>query len=144
MTRGSQSASRRTGSGKSPPSTPLTTVHQPAASLDSIYRHLVQDYWSTTPRRLQLIDAYLVYIVATGLVQALYCFLAGSFPFNSFLAGFLSCVASFVFGVSLRFQTSSPSQFRIDKSRSICDERAFADWVACNVLLHLVILTFIG
>ena len=32
---------------------------------------------------------------ATGLVQLLYCLLFGSYPFNAFLGGFLSCVGTF-------------------------------------------------
>lgn len=43
-----------------------------------------------------MIDAYLVYIFFTGVIQFVYCVVVGRFPFNSFLAGFLSCVGSFV------------------------------------------------
>ena len=44
----------------------------------------------------QIIDAYLAYILITGVIQFVYCALVGTFPFNSFLSGFISCVASFV------------------------------------------------
>jgi len=47
---------------------------------------------------MQVIDAYLTYILITGVLQFVYCALVGTFPFNSFLAGFISCVASFVLG----------------------------------------------
>jgi hypothetical protein len=39
-------------------------------------------------------------------VQFVYCCLVGTFPFNAFLSGFISCVASFVLGVCLRLQVS--------------------------------------
>lgn len=42
------------------------------------------------------IDAFLVYVAATGVVQVIYCGLVGTFPFNSFLAGFMSCIGMFV------------------------------------------------
>ena len=34
----------------------------------------------------------------TGIVQFVYCCLVGTFPFNSFLSGFISAVASFILG----------------------------------------------
>lgn len=57
---------------------------------------LVHDYLQTTSKRLKIIDAYLLYVLLTGIVQFLYCCLVGTFPFNSFLSGFISCVGSFI------------------------------------------------
>ena len=37
-------------------------------------------------------------------LQFVYCCLVGTFPFNAFLSGFISCVGSFVLGVCLRLQ----------------------------------------
>lgn len=54
------------------------------------------DYVAKTPRKLKLIDCYLAYILLTGVIQFLYCCMVGTFPFNSFLAGFISSVGSFV------------------------------------------------
>lgn len=53
-------------------------------------------YKTHTPKRLKLIDVYLTYILITGIVLFVYCALVGTFPFNSFLAGFISTVGSFV------------------------------------------------
>ena len=61
-------------------------------------------YFHNTPKRLKLIDAYLVYIFFTGVMQFLYCCLVGTFPFNAFLAGFISCIGSFVLASCLRLQ----------------------------------------
>jgi len=51
----------------------------------------LRTFWATyldaTPSRLKLIDAFLVYLVLTGVVQFVYCVLVTSFPFNTFLAG---------------------------------------------------------
>ena len=64
--------------------------------LVSVLRRLYDDYSMKTPKKLKLVDVYLAYIMATGIIQFLYCLLVGTFPFNSFLAGFISCVGSFV------------------------------------------------
>ena len=65
-------------------------------NLFSVLRKLWQEYQAKTPQRLKLVDVYLAYIMATGIIQFLYCLLVGTFPFNSFLSGFISCVGSFV------------------------------------------------
>ncbi|KAL1250395.1 hypothetical protein QQF64_021400, partial [Cirrhinus molitorella] len=62
------------------------------------------EYASSTPNKLKVIDAYLLYIMMTGALQFLYCLLVGTFPFNSFLSGFISCVGSFILAVCLRIQ----------------------------------------
>lgn len=61
-----------------------------------ILRNLNAEYQSSTPRKLKLIDAYLLYVLLTGIIQFAYCLLVGTFPFNSFLSGFISTVGSFV------------------------------------------------
>ena len=66
------------------------------ASLTNVVTKFYEEYAKTTPSKLKLIDAYLFYILLTGVVQFLYCCLVGTFPFNSFLSGFISCVGSFV------------------------------------------------
>ena len=61
-----------------------------------ILRKLGDEYQISTPKKLKLIDAYLVYVLLTGIVQFAYCLLVGTFPFNSFLSGFISTVGCFV------------------------------------------------
>ena len=60
--------------------------------ITKVYRQYVDD----TPKKLKIIDGYLTYIVLTGVMQFLYCCIVGTFPFNSFLSGFISCVGCFV------------------------------------------------
>lgn len=55
-----------------------------------------EEYNQKTPQKTKLIDAYLMYIMFTGIIQFGYCLLVGTFPFNSFLSGFISSVGSFV------------------------------------------------
>ena len=62
----------------------------------SVLGKLYKEYTTKTPKKLKLVDVYLSYIMATGIIQFIYCLLVGTFPFNSFLSGFISCVGSFV------------------------------------------------
>ena len=67
-----------------------------SASVLSVISRFLEEYLSATPQRLKLLDAYLLYILLTGALQFGYCLLVGTFPFNSFLSGFISCVGSFI------------------------------------------------
>merc|ERR1712018_383069 len=102
---------------------------------------LIQNYMKSTPQKLKLIDAYLLYILLTGAMQFIYCCMVGTFPFNAFLAGFISCVASFILGVNLRMQTNPENAQHFDH---IIPERAFADFIFAHIVLHLVVVNFIG
>ena len=74
------------------------------ATLSGVVNKFYEEYSSSTPKKLKIIDAYLTYIFFTGVVQFVYCCMVGTFPFNAFLAGFISSVASFVLAVCLRLQ----------------------------------------
>merc|ERR1712080_108281 len=94
-----------------------------------------------TPKRLKLIDAYLLYVIMTGAIQFIYALIVGAFPFNSILSGFISCVGSFVLGVGLRLQTNEKNKSVFGR---ITNERAFADFIFAHIILHLVVINFIG
>merc|ERR1712053_50070 len=101
----------------------------------------LNEYKSATPTKLKIIDAYLSYVFFTGVLQFVYCCVVGTFPFNAFLSGFISCVGSFIFGVCLRLQTNPKNIKQFDK---ISVERAFADFIFAHVILHLGVINFIG
>lgn len=71
------------------------------AKIVGIVSKFYDDYVKTTSKKLKIIDAYLLYIMLTGIVQFTYCCLVGTFPFNSFLSGFISSVSCFVLGGKL-------------------------------------------
>merc|ERR1711928_192128 len=108
------------------------------ATIGVVVTKFVEEYTSKTPKKLKIIDAYLTYIFFTGVFQFLYCCLVGTFPFNAFLSGFISSVASFILGVCLRLQVNpaNKSQFA-----SISPERGFADFLFAHVILHLIVST---
>ncbi|KAI9488213.1 DAD/Ost2 [Zychaea mexicana] len=98
-------------------------------------------YRKDTPASLKLIDVYLSYIMLSGIIQFVYMILAGTFPYNAFLAGFISTVGSFVLAVNLRIQTNPQNASTF---KTISPERAFADFVAISLLLHFFCVHFLG
>jgi oligosaccharyltransferase complex subunit epsilon len=95
---------------------------QPAPSLTAI-QSLWKAYLSETPDRLKFIDAFLLFIMVSGVIQFLYCILVTNFPFNAFLAGYVvdfrlgnrteillyrfgSTIGQFVLTASLRSQVN--------------------------------------
>lgn len=72
------------------------------------------------------INVYMAAVFTTGVIQFIYVLLVGTFPFNSFLAGFLSCVTSFVLAVCLK-KTGD-----------------FKGFLFANLVLHLAVLMLIG
>ena len=67
-----------------------------AADLVIVLKKLYTEYVDKTPQKLKIIDSFLFYVLLTGIFQFVYCCLVGTFPFNSFLSGFISCVGTFV------------------------------------------------
>lgn len=110
-------------------------------NLRTVVTKFYDEYTSKTPKKLKVIDAYLLYVLLTGVLQFLYCCLVGTFPFNSFLSGFISCVGCFVLAVCLRLQVNPQNK---NEFYGISPERGFADFIFAHVVLHLVIINFIG
>ncbi|KAL6210141.1 hypothetical protein ACLB2K_021078 [Fragaria x ananassa] len=96
--------------------------------------------YSATPTSLKVIDLYVGFAVSTAIIQVVYMALVGSFPFNSFLSGVLSCIGTAVLAVCLRIQVNKENK----EFKDLAPERAFADFVLCNLVLHLVIMNFLG
>eukprot|EP00092_Neocalanus_flemingeri_P028081 GFUD01030488.1.p1 GENE.GFUD01030488.1~~GFUD01030488.1.p1 ORF type:complete len:113 (+),score=24.96 GFUD01030488.1:54-392(+) len=111
------------------------------ATLSGVVTKFYEEYNNNTPKKLKIIDAYLTYVFFTGVFQFLYCCLVGTFPFNAFLSGFISSVASFVLGVCLRLQVNPANKSQFE---GISPERGFADFIFAHVILHLIVVNFIG
>ncbi len=89
-------------------------------SLGSVLAKCYDEYVKSTPKKLKIIDAYLAYIMLTGIMQFVYCCLVGTFPFNSFLSGFISCVGSFVLGGNQAGSLLSPFELILIKGIKSC------------------------
>ncbi|XP_010001386.1 PREDICTED: dolichyl-diphosphooligosaccharide--protein glycosyltransferase subunit DAD1 [Chaetura pelagica] len=55
--------------------------------------------------------------------------------------GFISAVGSFILGVCLRIQINPQNK---GEFQGISPERAFADFLFANTILHLVVINFVG
>merc|ERR1712080_702359 len=110
------------------------------SSLTGVITKFYEEYTTKTPVKLKIIDAYLADVFFTGVFQFVYACLVGTFPFNAFLGGFISSVASFVLGVCLRLQVN-PQNKDFD---GLSAERGFADFIFAHVVLHLIVINFLG
>ena len=72
-----------------------------SVNIFTVVTKFYDEYTTRTPQKLKIVDAYLTYILLTGIVQFVYCALVGTFPFNSFLSGFISSVGSFILAGNL-------------------------------------------
>ncbi|ODV98255.1 hypothetical protein PACTADRAFT_742, partial [Pachysolen tannophilus NRRL Y-2460] len=130
---------------KIPPSASVpTTASVTKAQTVSLYQEVTEaiqvSYKSylkdiSTNKKLKTLDLFLVFLVALGIVQFVFCLLIGTFPFNAFLGGFISTVGQFVLTVSLRLQ-STDEENKIFKD--ISPEKAFGDYVIASLILHFV------
>jgi hypothetical protein len=74
-------------------------MSSPAAkshSVGAVIGDLVTGYREKTTTQLKIIDSFLVVIMLIGAIQFVYCAIVGTFPFNSFLSGFIAAVGCFV------------------------------------------------
>lgn len=104
-----------------------------------VYNTFVAEY-KKTPQQIKIIDVFLLYTLLTAGAQVSYMLLVGSFPFNSFLAGLFCCLGFFVLTVCLRMQLDPSNK----DFKDISPERAFADYVLCNMVLFLGVWNFMG
>ncbi|KAA8491796.1 Dolichyl-diphosphooligosaccharide--protein glycosyltransferase subunit DAD1 [Porphyridium purpureum] len=111
----------------------------------SVWGSLKSGYEAGVPLYLKVIDAYILAVFMTGIVQFAYCMVVGTFPFNAFLAGFISTVGTFVLTVSLRMQVNPQNLADPANSwQSLTLGRVVADWLFANLVLHMTVLNFIG
>ncbi|EJD01287.1 defender against death DAD protein [Fomitiporia mediterranea MF3/22] len=122
-------------------STASATPKGSTASLNPAIQSLWKSYNVDTSPRLKLIDAFLVFIMLTGIAQFLYCILVTNFPFNAFLAGFASSVGQFVLTASLRSQVNPENK---QSFADVSPERAFADFAFGSIILHFFVFNFLG
>ncbi|RDB20523.1 Dolichyl-diphosphooligosaccharide--protein glycosyltransferase subunit dad1 [Hypsizygus marmoreus] len=105
----------------------------------------VQTLWKAysdeTPDRLKFVDAFLFFLMLSGIAQFLYCILVTDYPFNAFLAGFSSNVGQFVLTASLRSQVNPENK---NEFKEVSPERAFGDFALGSIVLHFFVYNFLG
>lgn len=80
-----------------------TKGSQPSSAVNSALNSLWGSYQQETSPRLKLVDAFLVFIMLSGIAQFLYCILVINYPFNAFLAGSVSLHIVFLLRILVDF-----------------------------------------
>ncbi|PVU88912.1 hypothetical protein BB561_005644 [Smittium simulii] len=109
-------------------------------SISHSFMEISQNYIQLTPLHLKVMDSYMILCVALGVIQMLYCILVGTYPYNAFLAGFGSAVASFCLTANLRIKSNPINQHPGSQS----PKAVFAEYVFCNFVLHFIVMNFLG
>ena len=112
-----------------------------AAPPSNAFTQLYKAYISETPSHFKLIDAFLLFLFVTGVLQFVYCVVLSDYPFNSFLAGFAATVGQFVLTLALRMQIGARADTK-DRPR-VTEGRALAEFVLASVVLHFFVVNFL-
>ncbi|KII62767.1 Dolichyl-diphosphooligosaccharide--protein glycosyltransferase subunit DAD1 [Thelohanellus kitauei] len=99
------------------------------------------DYMEKTEQKLLIIDSYLVIVMLMGVLNFAYCILFMPKPFHKFISAFISCIGSFVLGVSLRMQLDPESESSFPE---VTHRKALFDFIFAHIILHAVVINYIG
>ena len=53
-----------------------------------VVNELADKYKKETTSQIKFLDSFIIFSACVAILQAAYCFLVGTYPFNAFLAGF--------------------------------------------------------
>ena len=62
----------------------------------SLCKDLTEKYVKETTAQIKMLDAFIGFGALTAIIQAVYCFLVGTYPFNAFLSGFIASLGACV------------------------------------------------
>ncbi|CAD7974756.1 unnamed protein product [Amoebophrya sp. A120] len=106
--------------------------------MEQVARKIFKKYQAETPDRIKLLDLYAFSLALVGAVLFVYVVIVGTFPFNSFLSGFIAAMGTSVITVCLRVQLMDPDTFKLSV------ERMIADYLLANLCLHIACICFLG
>eukprot|EP01028_Stygiella_incarcerata_P013427 TRINITY_DN82299_c0_g1_i1.p2 TRINITY_DN82299_c0_g1~~TRINITY_DN82299_c0_g1_i1.p2 ORF type:complete len:129 (+),score=41.33 TRINITY_DN82299_c0_g1_i1:118-504(+) len=127
----------------------------------NIFKEAVREGWekyvSTGSPRLHLLDLFSLFCFVVGLIQLVYCFLVGTFPFNSFLSGFFAAVGSGFLTIVFRRQMSlnvarkshkgegeASKEQKEDALSTSSVEQSLMEYLFCEMVLFVCVWSFIG
>lgn len=125
------------------------TLNAPPSSAGA-FELLLSNYAKKSPARFKLIDAFLLFLFITGVLQFVYCISISDYPFNSFLAGFAATVGQFVLALSLRMQIDvdpHAKASRVSEGRYVVlrlTSSAFGEFLLASIVLHFFVVNFLG
>ncbi|KAK8797875.1 hypothetical protein WA171_005404 [Blastocystis sp. BT1] len=104
----------------------------------SLCKNLAEKYTKETTTQVKMLDAFIGFSALAAIIQAVYCFLVGTYPFNAFLAGFIASLGSCVLSICFRMGITSEEFQKIDNNK------IFAEYCFCMLLLFLVVCNYLG
>jgi|EP00945_MAST-04E_sp_MAST-4E-sp1_P004264 oligosaccharyltransferase complex subunit epsilon len=111
------------------------------ASFAQVVQAFRKGYNGRTSNKQRLIDRFLVFLLAVGTIQCVYCAISGAYPFNAFLGSVFCSFGLFACTLSLRMQTDAANkkQFLGKTEQQAFLEYAFACailFVACFMFMY--------
>ncbi|KRW98810.1 hypothetical protein PPERSA_10581 [Pseudocohnilembus persalinus] len=100
----------------------------------------LENYLKENSRRVQLIDAFCLYLFSLAAVQIVYRVIAGDFPYNAFLAGIFSTFGLLIITVCLRMQVNPKTRYLKNQNLST----AFWEYLLCTYIFFVAIINYLG
>ena len=115
----------------------------------SLCKDLAEKYTKETTTQVKMLDAFIGFSALAAVVQAVYCFLVGTYPFNAFLAGFIASLGSCILSSkNFLYRLTRVVCFRMgitsEEFQKIDNNKIFAEYCFCMLLLFLVVCNYLG
>ncbi|KAF4693707.1 DNA polymerase alpha subunit B [Perkinsus olseni] len=124
------------------PSAQFFLVHSSMLTAD--VRAVVEEGWERysrmTPQKVRILDLFIVFLAYLSVIQFVYMWLVGTFPYNSFLSGFWATMGTAALTCCYRIQLTGGR----DTFKEVGPERAYADYLVCAGVLFFSCVNFLG
>ena len=113
-------------------------ITQAITDAKSITGEVLEQYNKKTPRRLKVIDTYLVFCTLIVLLQVAYRFIKGPHPLHCLLAAGFYGLGQFALAAAMRIQLTS------DEFKRVSNKTAFTEFFIGSVVLGLFMINYVG
>ena len=103
-----------------------------------ITKILFAQYNSKTPKKLKIIDCFLVFNILVLLLNIAFRFVKGPNPLHSILAASFFALGEFALACALRIQLSS------DQFKHVSEKKAFTEFFVGSMILTFFSMNYVG
>jgi len=96
---------------------------------------LTKSYNKTASKRVKLTDLFIAFNLLLALIQYAYVKVAGNYPYNAFLSGLFCNLGTATLTGCLRMQVAAKTK---------TEERAYAEYLFCILILYLLVFNYLG
>ena len=108
------------------------------SAIQSNFQAALSKYLASTPYRVKVVDIFIVLQIYLAIAISGFVFVAGSFPFNSYLSALFASMGSATLGMALRMQLTNLEIFKLS------ERQVFGEYLLCCLFLHLACFNFVG